>query len=87
MKEKHADKIDDIINSEIDRDLIYYADIEEAVNRFSNIVDVLIGSYTMDNLLNDLYNEYYNDNFEDIAELVYDELSDEEQQEIDELED
>ena len=87
LKEKHADKIDEIIHREIDRELIYYKDIGKAVNRFSNIVDVLNGLYTMENLFEDLYDEYYNDNFEDIAELLYDELNEEEKQEIDEVED
>ena len=56
------------------------------LNRFSNILDVLNGLYTMENLFDDLYNEHYEENFEDIAELVYDELDEEEQQEIDALE-
>jgi uncharacterized protein Yka (UPF0111/DUF47 family) len=87
IKENYPDRIDEIIHEEMDRVLLYYADIEKAVNRFSNIVDVLNGSYTMDDLIEDLYAEYYNDNFEDIAALLYDELDEEEQQEIDELED
>ena len=86
IKENYTDEIDEIIHEEIDRDLIYYADIEKAVNRFSNILDVLKGDYTLEDLFNDLYNEYYNDDFEYIAELLYDGLSEEEQQEIDRLE-
>lgn len=87
IKENYPDRTDEIIHEEMDRDLLYYEDIEKAMNRFSNIVDVLNGLYTMDDLIEDLYNEYYNDNFEYIAELLYDELDEEEQQEIDELED
>lgn len=86
IKEKHADLVDEIICQKIDNDLIFYADIEEAVNRFSNIIEVLNGKYTMENLFEDLYDEYYHEYFEDVACDVYDLLSDEEQEEIDRLE-
>lgn len=87
IKENHADLVDEIINGKIDNDLIYYSDIEEAANRFSNIVDILNGKYTMQDLIEDLYCEYHGENFEDVASDVYDELSEEEQEEIDSLQD
>jgi hypothetical protein len=55
------DELQDYINNEIDRLLIYYSDIEEAVNEFSNIVEVLQGRYTMDNLYEDMHNKLYED--------------------------
>ena len=85
IKQKYGFLVDETINQRIDNDLIYYSDIEEHVNRFSNIVEVLRGEYTMENLWEDLYSEYYNENFEEIAEEVYDELDEEDQQLVDEL--
>jgi len=87
IKENHANLIDEIINDKIDLDFTYYSDIEEAANRFSNIVEILNGKYTMQDLIEDLYDEYHGENFEDVASDVYDELSEEEQEEIDSLED
>jgi hypothetical protein len=55
------DELHEYINNEIDRLLIYYSDIEEAVNEFSNIVEVLQGRYTMDNLYEDMYQKLYED--------------------------
>jgi len=55
------DELHEYINNEIDRLLIYYSDIEEAVNEFSNIVEVLQGRYTMNDLYEDMHNELYKD--------------------------
>lgn len=87
IREKHAGLVDETINQKIDNDLIYYSDIEDAANRFSNIVEILNGKYDMGDLIEDLYHEYHGENFEDVAADVYDELSEEEQKEIDSLQD
>lgn len=85
IKENYADKVDEVINDVIDRELIYNDDVDDAVNRFSNIVACLRGEYTMEDLYNDLYNDYYDDDFDDIAEEIYEEhLNEEQQKEVDE---
>jgi uncharacterized protein Yka (UPF0111/DUF47 family) len=87
IKENYPEEVDELVNYEIDRSLIYYSDIEEYVRQFSNIVDVLNGNYTMDDLYSDVYNDILENEFDDIAEEIYDNLDDEEKQEIDELDD
>lgn len=87
IKDNHEDTVQDVINQRVDGELTYYSDIEENLNRFSNIVEALNGRYTLSDLYDDMYNEYYGDNFDDIAEDVYDELDEEQQKEIDALED
>ena len=85
IKENYDDKVNEQVGYAVDNALIYYSDIEEKVNQFSNIVEVLNGEYTMTDLYNDVYNDIYENEFDDIAEEVYNELDSEQQQEIDEL--
>lgn len=87
IKENYTEEINELINYEIDKRLIYYDDIEEYVRQFSNIVDVLIGRYAMDDLCNDIYNDILENEFEYIAEELYNNLDDEERRKIDELDD
>ena len=86
IKDNYSDKVEEVIHEKIDNDLIYYDDIQEKVNQFSNITECLRGEYTMDNLYDDMYNDYYNDNFDDIATEVYDDLDEEQQKEVDDVE-
>ena len=84
IRENFSNELTDYINEKIDNELIYYTDIEEHVNRFSNIVEVLRGEYTMNNLCDDLYEEFHED--DDTYKEFYDEYLDEEQQlEVDEV--
>jgi len=85
IKENYEDKVNEFVSYAVDNALIYYSDIEDYVRQFSNIIDVLNGRYTMDNLFDDVYNDIYENEFDDIVEEIYDELDSEEQQKIDEL--
>lgn len=86
IKENHEEKLTNAIHENIDNSLIYYSDIEKELNRFTNIMEVLRGNYTIDDLYSDLYNDYYN-NDDFYNDFYNDYLYKEEQQEIDELED
>ena len=61
LSDHYTEELQEYINDTLDRDLIYNSDIYAKVTQFSNIVDVLQGKYTMDDLLEDLTQEYYED--------------------------
>ena len=85
IKDNFSDEVDTYINEKIDNELIYYSDIEDRIREFSNILDVLRGEYTLDDLWNDLLVEFYND--DDTFEEVYnDSLDDDQRAEVDALE-
>ena len=85
MREEFYCKLQDAANEKIDNDLIYYSDIQNELNRFTNIVEVLKGNYTMENLTEDLLSDYYNDE-EFYNDFYNDYLDNEEKNQIDELE-
>ena len=87
IKENYDDKVSEQVSCAVDSALTYNSDIENYVEQFSSITDILNGMYTMDNLVDDVYNDIYENEFDDIAEEIYNDLTEEEQQEIDELDD
>lgn len=86
IKENYAELVDEVIRERIDNDLMYYTDIEDAVFSFTNIIELLNGNYTMEDLYEDMFDSYYDENFADIAEDIYNEyLTEELKEEIDNL--
>ena len=73
--ERTSDAIYDGIYQTIDNTLLYYEDYEEALKNYTNIVDVLHGKYTMDNLIDDIFNDMMND-LEQMNYIIDDYLDD-----------
>ena len=82
VKDNYDSEIEDVINDRIDNDLTYHDDIYEAVQRFSSITECLNGEYSMTDLMEDLHAEYFENDIDEIAQEVFDNLDEEEQNEI-----
>lgn len=86
IKDHFNDELSEHINNCMDADLIYYSDQWEALQRFTNPMDLLNGKYTMDDFWDDLYNEYMSDD-NTLYDFLDDLCDDELQEFIDTLED
>lgn len=84
IRDNHDDVLDEVINDEIDRVLIYTDDIWDILKENYDPMDLLNGTITIDDVLSDLHSVHYYDL--DTYMEVYDRLDDEDQKEIDDLE-
>lgn len=87
IKDNHNDKVVETINHEIDCALTYESDIKRLTFEHANVMDLLNGKFTINDLWEIMFEECYFDleNFDEIAEMVYNDLTQEEKNEIDNL--
>ena len=58
LQDERTENLIDYVREYIENTcLTYYDDVQEAMEQYSNIIDVLNGEYTMDDLMNDLEND------------------------------
>jgi len=87
IHEKFEEKCNFIIRDLVDDDLFYDDDIYYWVQEFSNISNVLLGKFDIDDLRLCLYERHLEQKYDEIAELVYfNWLDDDEKAIVDNLE-